>query len=237
MDLMTRWFAAASRPFRLVTETDPGTIDAAVPKIERLAVTFLPIQSGSGDPSPTNVRTITGWTSISASIGANTFTTALGGTYYGGTVDLVSGTLTVTHKVTTFNSSASVSTTAQVGDGVRTWLRDTTVNYYTDISHNMASYLKHSEAATPATTYVPWSWYARSDYPDYIICWFPYGSEGITDATNDGVKAYLGNHPLQVYGKLKTAQTVQLSPQTINALTGQQSVSGDGSIEISYYTI
>lgn len=72
-------------------------------------ISFLPVQEGEGDPSPDNVREITGWNGIEGYISnvaqsygstSNTLTTTIDwtndvGTVYGGYVDLVSGELVV----------------------------------------------------------------------------------------------------------------------------------------------
>lgn len=72
-----------------------------------LALNITPVQSGEGDPSPTNIRPISGWT------GANVYLSPTednadatvypvtwsdtAGTVYGGTLDVVRGKLTRTH--------------------------------------------------------------------------------------------------------------------------------------------
>lgn len=67
--------------------------------VKDLVIAIEPVQSGSGDPSPTNVRPISGWTG--ANVNANgttipiTFSTEAG-TVYGGTLDVTTGVLTVT---------------------------------------------------------------------------------------------------------------------------------------------
>lgn len=66
-------------------------------------MTIEPIQSGSGDPSPTNVRPISGLTSgeVTATNGTdtNTATITFGQTVYGGSVNFKTGEVTVTHSV------------------------------------------------------------------------------------------------------------------------------------------
>lgn len=71
-----------------------------------------PQQAGSGDPSPTNIRPITGFSSANiyvsptTSVGdATTYNVSFGsaGTVYGGTLDAVSGQLTVTHGIKLVN--------------------------------------------------------------------------------------------------------------------------------------
>ena len=60
------------------------------------SVSFVPKQEGSGDPSPDNVRPITGYDSLSLTHSnnadaTNTYDIALPETVYGGTVDCVTG--------------------------------------------------------------------------------------------------------------------------------------------------
>lgn len=80
--------------------------DAAEAPVRDLTVQITPVQEGSGDPSPENIRPITGWT------GANVYysgedtsdyeTIAVtwqteAGTVWGGTLNVTTGLLTVTH--------------------------------------------------------------------------------------------------------------------------------------------
>lgn len=73
-------------------------------KIKSLVVSIQPVQSGSGDPSPSNIRPITGWEGCTISrSGADTSdpTTfsiswqSATGTVYGGKLDVANGVLTV----------------------------------------------------------------------------------------------------------------------------------------------
>ena len=91
------------------TETYSGSIvsfdGTETTAIKSLKVNITPKQSGTGDPSPSNVRPISGWDSINIYVSpttsaedGTTITTNLPQTVYGGTLDIVSGELTVTHK-------------------------------------------------------------------------------------------------------------------------------------------
>lgn len=81
---------------------------------KELTITIEPAQSGSGDPSPINIRTITNQTGcdliVSSTTNAQdgttysiTFPTSIG-TFYGGTVDIVNKKLTVLYVLTTVNN-------------------------------------------------------------------------------------------------------------------------------------
>lgn len=69
--------------------------------VTKLQVSITPKQSGTGTPSPDNVRPISGWTEVVTHISpttsaedGETYTTSLGRTVYGGTLDVVTGVLT-----------------------------------------------------------------------------------------------------------------------------------------------
>lgn len=108
------WFVERSPLAVKNTETYSGDVVEFTAKrvpLNSVVVTMEPIQSGSGDPSPTNVRPITGRTGASVLVnseysetGATTYpiTFTSVGTVYAGTMDLVSGRLEVTHGGYTF---------------------------------------------------------------------------------------------------------------------------------------
>lgn len=83
--------------YTTITDVDVATFadDEYDMPLKSLIVDIIPVQSGSGDPTPDNIRSISGRT----------------GTVYGGTLDVTTGLLTVTHKVVTWpKSSSSVNT-------------------------------------------------------------------------------------------------------------------------------
>lgn len=71
---------------------NPITItDAGAGSAQSLTVDMLPIQAGSGTPSPSNPRPISGRSSLDIIVNGNTDTISLGDTVYGGTCDVVNG--------------------------------------------------------------------------------------------------------------------------------------------------
>ena len=64
-------------------------------QLEKLNVKFSPKQAGSGDPSPDNVRPISGWDSVKITVSkgeeSQDYTVTLPETIYDGTVDAVTG--------------------------------------------------------------------------------------------------------------------------------------------------
>lgn len=85
-------------PTAIATFSDGANLP--MPKLE---VGIEPVQEGSGDPSPENIRPISGWDEVNVTVAdattdptvSNIYTIDLNGTRYGGKVDLVSGVMTV----------------------------------------------------------------------------------------------------------------------------------------------
>lgn len=75
--------------------------DGADAPLNELVCNIEPVQSGSGDPSPTNVRPISGFDEVEVNVSdADTsnptvYTVTLPDTIYGGTLDVTTGLLTV----------------------------------------------------------------------------------------------------------------------------------------------
>lgn len=112
------WLAQLANSGELKTVTgNPITVSDALAKpAESLTIEILPQQSGSGDPSPDNVRPISGWTGVNiyheseydgdAEPAYAIDWTDEAGTVYGCTFNPVSGVMTVTKESLLFDSSA-----------------------------------------------------------------------------------------------------------------------------------
>lgn len=157
-----------------------------------------------------------------------TTTTALGRTVYGGTVDVVTGTLTLTHKSETFNGTESWGS-EQTSVGL--------TNYYLnlDVAGKMAgrqggllddellcNWLAPSSSITTYGVYVG----ATSKF---LNC----KCQSASDVTS--FKSMLSATPLVVVYPLATPQTYQLTAQQVELLTGQNHVWADtGNITLTY---
>ena len=79
---------------RFETSGNPVVIPEYV-ALEKLNVEFLPKQAGNGDPSPDNVRPISGWDGLKVTVSnrdeSHDYDVTLPETIYGGTVDAVTG--------------------------------------------------------------------------------------------------------------------------------------------------
>lgn len=92
---------------------NPVSFNAITPfPLRQLSVAFSPVQSGSGDPSPDNVRPILGWDSLTVyHSGADTsdpqtISITIGQTVYSGVLDVLTGVVTVdwvSRRITSMN--------------------------------------------------------------------------------------------------------------------------------------
>ena len=202
------------------------------PEVTGLKVTMLPIQSGTGDPSPTNVRPISGRYEVSVTRTAGedveTKTHQYSETIYGGTDDFVNGGATNEWGILT---PTSVSTMGG-GSGTNIFFRINIPNSAKGI--NTASLNNQ-----PISNY-----FFVDNTANHVLGGAFITSEGTSlhitfaDQTIDTMEkanTYLSNNPLQICYKLATPTTISTSAEEIILLKGENVLSTDGdSIELKY---
>ena len=211
---------ATGNPVSIITSKAQNAISTIL--------SFSPKQSGSGTPSPQNIRPIEGWTEYDLTVNENRITESLGGTYYGFTVDLENGTATVTH-------------IAEVYDGTEaSWDINITGNgYYIPIS-NGSGY----DGEKPLICSCLYGMNAGSSFgmPQNAIR-INGGKTNLlvkvdTEAdfpTVDSWKQFLQSNPMTVLFPIAEPITLTLTPQTVTLLKGNNTLWTDGdSITITY---
>ena len=114
---------AAGLPAAIASFTDAGK-DCP---LSALTVAVTAEQSGSGTPSPDNVRPITGHSSCTITVAdsedtpVNTVTVSFGQTVYGGVLDVTNGKLTITHISLLVSSLLNLARSATRTSGVYRW--------------------------------------------------------------------------------------------------------------------
>lgn len=205
---------------------NPIVIDNGVEaNAERLKVTLEPIQSGSGTPSPDNVRPISGRTGTTVttrnegSTESNTITLQFGQTVCGGEVDFDTGVVTVTKAIADLGSM--------------TW-----TDYQTNCktSNDIQSVVAKPRSGSALADII------AEKYPNSLpsavvadqttkaqICVNINGtiivSDGGTSASPSGKICY----------ELATPTTIQLTPEQLKLLKGYNYVAADGDISLAYY--
>ena len=210
---------ATGNPVSIITNKAQNAISTLL--------SYSPKQSGSGDPSPQNIRPIEGWTE--ANLGVNsetpTITQSLGGTYYGFSVDVERGVLRVTKVSIAFSDIPSANWRYSNNGG--TWngyLFYTNLAERKRITTSICSAYKFTmgtEANVPANSYILPAWSTYLYIRDYSLT-------SIADfLTARGTERL-------VY-ELAEPITIPLTPQTVALLAGNNTIWTDGdSIEITY---
>lgn len=231
--------AHASTIVKTVSNTNPITIDdgADDTPVRQLLVNILPTQAGEGDPSPTNIRAISGHVSVEVTINGTAygqFFPAAAGTVYAGTLDALTGVLTVCYAIETLTSEKTVSYGAP--------------RFYFALGSvprkagGVTMFCSHYKSVYPRTT-------AAFDNYDYAITL----SNSVLSSSNGrcflrdsryttvaDLKAYwdaqnLAGTPVQVVYPIATPQTYQLTPQVVKTLLGNNSFGVDcGTLDLTY---
>lgn len=147
----------------------------------------------------------------------NTYTINLNGTRYGGSVDLVTGVLTVDTKFMTFNGTEAWET---INIGFRCALTDRGVTRSAKQKSNWLTGATDSEP-DPTTTH---------NYKFNCVSFIGVG--GIASSLAE-FKSLLASQPLQICYELTTPQTVQLTPQQISLLTGINYISSSDEVTVT----
>lgn len=202
--------------------------------MKSVKVNIAPVQSGSGDPSPSNVRAISGWNAVRVyHSGENTeeateynVSLASAGTVYGGTLDAVSGVLTVDKAV--------------VDLGSLTWTYDSTIpRFHTNGLEGVISQVNNNEIIDGLSTM-----YKVVSFYDLYTQFKENGSIAVskgkalsvinTAYTDAALFKTAMSGQMFVY-PLANPQTYQLTPTEIKSLLGINNVWSDaGDVEVEY---
>ena len=210
----------------LVHITDGG----AYP-VESLNIAIELIQSGSGNPSPDNIRNISGWSEVNIyhedeydADADPKLTINLGGTRYSCSLNVLTGELTVERVCFTYDGNSDENwSIANTG----------TANWYYQIQTAYNSYATGSQLCnkypianilnsnTTQGTYITAAGYCR-------VRW------GTEDSVSNW-KSSLSSLPMQIVGKLTNPLTIQLDPETLSTLLGENYIWSDaGDTSLSY---
>ena len=190
--------------------------------VSELIVNITATQAGSGTPSPSNPRPISGHSSCTITVEddiddpqeVKTVTISLGNTYYGGTLNVTTGVLTVTHGYINYT-----------GDISEAW-------YYTSSLNRVYIFIPDAIKSldTPiASNIIAYNGsYTPSDYTGHIN---PQGNfeifapASITSASD--WTTWVANNNIELVYKLDTPTTVQLTPTEVRTLLEDNNIFAD----------
>ena len=163
----------------------------------------------------------------------STITIQLGDTYYGGTLDVVSGVLSVTHEYSTFDGSADEG-----------WTVGTNNAHSRGYTYALSDIKPHSANSQPTSAICDkietGTW--ESVFNGTLVLGqtgkaigFGLDSLGITNDTD--LNAWLSNNPITIVYELATPTTIQLTPTAVSSLLGQNNLWADTGdvLEASYF--
>ena len=217
--------------------------DAVAGNAIEVSAEIVASQSGSGTPSPTNVRPISGFSSVTitredAQGQTATVTVSLGQTVYGGTLDLTSGELTITHGYKDLGTlSWSKDTTTRPADGATIHAFYAGISEMKTVANTDIGNIMCSQYVADKVTSVDYGGY--SDVKDGIIggadtnhrIWV-YDSRYNEYSTADFKTAMSG---VQIVYELATPTTTTLTAEQLALVKGQNTLTcNSGNMEITY---
>lgn len=198
-----------------------------------LVVDIEPVQTGSGTPSPSNVRPITGWSGANvyvsptqdaqdAAVYPVSFSSA--GTVYGGTVDVMSGVLTVD------TAYSSLSAIAMSGTGLSNGVRRF---YSSKLIEQIGVVACDSLIVSDSYVYSQIGYISFSTENRLVVT--PSWAQSLTTVAD--YNTALASNPVNLVFKIATPQTYQLTPAEVEALLGVNNIWSDaGDVTVEYGT-
>lgn len=201
-----------------------------------------PLQAGTGDPSPTNVRPISGWTGCNIHIsramsGGTVYPITFpdsAGTVYGGTLDVVNKKLAVEYKKYVLTPDLTYVPNSDRPNALSVYVKITEKS--NDVVDLYCNQLKVMESGARDST-VPAINMSSSKYS--LVIAFPKPTvETYEDITNKIIELYNAGTPIEVVYKLQTTIVYDLSDiPEITTLLGENNIWHDanGDTELTYY--
>lgn len=217
------------------TDTATGTIatftDGAdsVP-VKSLTVQIQPQQAGSGEPSPDNIRAISGWDTahvyVDETVGTHdeTYTVNLPQTVYGGTLDVASGELVIDHALVDLGTLAWSMPDA--ANHIFRTVRLTDHKQTAGINYVCSAY--QAVSSVTSTTAMPdKSCKGNANTPAYLY---------IKDTDYSDATAFqTALSGVQLVYEVAEPQTIQLTPTEVSTLLGDNNIYADaGSVSVVY---
>jgi len=185
-----------------------------------VAVNITPSQSGSGDPSPTNVRRITGWAGTNVYLSGedtseySTLPVDFQRWVYKGSINVSTGVLTEEYKCVTLTGSdvTSQGTASTGAKYISCDITDTAVEY--DTTGLSDQYTFTSSPPSAGETKLRMRTTRIVIYDDRFT-------------SKAAAQTLLNASPVQVMFKLASENAYQLASQAINALVGENNIWSD----------
>ena len=218
----------------LMTETESGSSPLVFDTdkaelINDLVCNIAATETGSGTKSPTNPYTISSISDLTVDVNSSTFTFALGQTVYGGSFDVTTGKLKITHGYATFDGSENWSVYATFPNHYQVGISNVRPNSGLDKNSVSSHFTSRSgiNASSASITEGVFSADGNRIRFKYTDC------ADLTAWVNWVTTQYSNGTPLQVVYMLATPIESTLTAQAITALIGLNTISSNGNEDIS----
>lgn len=188
------------------------------------------VQSGSGTPSPSNPRTISGFSNCVITANSTPVTVALGQTVYGGYLDVLSGVLTITHKGFDFGSVTWEKYTGRTYPIFRTEVSDIKIGTTGDFIAYSSCYEDRGTSGSSS--------FGDNVSNNLKICSQTNANRimimdnDVTGSADDFKTLRTGQ---TIVYELATPTTIQLLSNQISTISGQNNIQADtGDIEVKF---
>lgn len=199
-------------------------------------VEFAPVQSGVGDPSPSNIRPISGWTGLTVNVsptasGGTQYPInwqTVAGTVYRGYIDLANGELVVDMGYREYDGSSDETWNMEsisIGKNFYINIPDATLVYDPDVVCSAAISRKSGASYMQGQCFIS----ASKN--------FNFAAQSIATNVSE-LRMWLSSNPIQVAYKLRTPITYHISAQTVKTLGGTNNIwsNANGNLTITYWT-
>ena len=195
--------------------------------LKSLNIGIIGSQPGTGVPSPSNVRPITGYSSMSLTVNGSSVSIALGDTYYSGFLDVISGLLTIDKKLVTIDGSTVYGELSGSNMAIRP---NNLVMSYALVGDIYKLWKSNMFSITSAGSTIGYN--TTSHF--MFIRESSWKSTGATDAAT--FNTFCGSNNIQFLYPLDVPVTVSLTAQQIAAINGVNVITSDtnGNIEVTY---
>ena len=187
-------------------------------------VSFSATQAGSGDPSPSNPRAISGVSAIGLTANLTPVSVSLGDTRYGGYADLVGKKGFITHKYSILNGSENFDVYGTVGSDYRYLynIGESVVEDASDICNRLKTIIGTNVGSWGECRFV-------SRY--LIICDKDKHFNSV-----DELKTFISNNNIEIVYKIPTPIEIDLSSiPDLSSIIGNNTFSTDtGTLDLTY---
>lgn len=220
-------------------------VDALAEPVDALSVDVTLTQDGSGDPSPSNVRTISEQTAANIYVDRDGTSTvpvasiAFDRAVTGGTLNALTGAMTVTYQMDTYDGSSDETWEKMSNVGSRRYFRGRLSGQFRDanrrgttgVTCNWLPVIAQSQDQTYTLSSMRLTTYTYTS--NYIFVLLGTDLPDIT--TVELLRAYLAEHPLQISYPLWTPESVTLTAAAVSTLAGENTVRADcGEVTMTY---